>query len=80
MEGIAVDEDSKLVYVLRERNKKQQREIHFFFVSEKGDSLYLNYQNQTLIQHKNRNWQYLVFSIDKKNYRFLCLKFYRLKG
>jgi penicillin V acylase-like amidase (Ntn superfamily) len=55
MEGIAVDEDSKIVYVSRERNKKQQSEIHFFFVSEKGDSLYLNYQNQTLIQHKNRN-------------------------
>lgn len=80
MEGIAVDEDSKIAHVLRERNKKQQSEIHSFFISEKKGLLYLNYRNQTLIQHKNENWRYSGLSIDKNNYRLLCLKSYHLKG
>lgn len=80
MEGIAVDEDSKIVYVLRERNKKQQSEIHSFFISEKEDLLYLNYRNQTLIQHENENWRYSGLAIDKNKYRLLCLKSYHLRG
>lgn len=79
MEGIAVDEESKTVYVLRERNEKCQSEIHTFSISEKEGLLHLKYKNQTLIQHDNEKWRYTGVSIDPKNRRLLCLKSYYVK-
>ena len=76
MEGIAVDVKSKIVYVLRERNKNHQSEIHSFSISEKQGALHLKYRNQTLIQHENKHWRYAGVSIDSENKRLLCLKSY----
>jgi uncharacterized protein YjiK len=79
MEGIAVDEKSKIVYLLREKNANQQSEIHSFSISEKEGLLNLNYRNETLIQHENANYRYSGLSINKNNKRLLCLKSYYIK-
>ncbi|WP_274474341.1 SdiA-regulated domain-containing protein [Mangrovimonas aestuarii] len=80
MEGIAVDETSNILYLLREKNEKKQSEIHSFSISEKDGSLNLHFLNQTLIQHESKNWRYTGLSLDTVNKRLLCLKSYYIKG
>lgn len=80
IEGIAVDEESKVLYLLREKNEKLQSEIHAFSMSEKDGSLNLKYRNQTLVQHEDEKWRYTGLSIDYENNKLLCLKSYYVKG
>lgn len=80
IEGIAVDEKSKVVYVLREKNKNFQSEIHAFSISEQDKGLQLKYKNQILVQHENAKWRYTGLSIDSKSKRLLCLKSYYVKN
>lgn len=79
IEGIAIDEELKVLYLLREKNEKFQSEIHSFSISEKDGSLNLNYRNRTLVQHENEKWRYTGLSIDYENKRLLCLKSYYVK-
>ncbi len=80
IEGIAVDGESNLLYLLREKNEKFQSEIHSFSIYEKEGLIDLKYRNQTLIQHKNEKWRYTGLSIDSENNRLLCLKSYYVKN
>lgn len=80
IEGIAVDEKLKVLYVLREKNAKHQSEIHSFSISKKKDSLILKYRNKTLVQHVDAKWRYTGLSMDYENNRLLCLKSYYLKN
>lgn len=74
MEGIVVNEKSGILYVLREKNEKNQSEIHTFAISEIDGLIELNYLNHTIIQHENSDWRYAGLSIDYINNRLLCLK------
>jgi len=74
MEGIAIDPASNTLYLLREKNKDLQSEIHTFSLINEAGELKLEYKAQTLIQHGNENWRYTGLSIDVDNNRLLCLK------
>lgn len=79
MEGIAVEESTKLLYLLREKNENHQSEIHTFRISEEENSIHLNHKTQTLIQHENKHWRYSGLAIDSAQKRLLCLKQYYIK-
>ncbi len=76
MEGIAIDTVAKVAYVLRERNKDNESEIHSFDISEKQAQLKFKYRNQTRLKNKNKDWRYSGIAIDQQNKRLLCIRSY----
>lgn len=76
MEGVAVDERNNLLYLLREKNKQHQSEIHVFEIQKDQKTFILNYSKSIYIQHKNKHWRYSGLCLDPQNNRLLCLKSY----
>lgn len=54
MEGIAVNPDQKLIYILRERNGNKQSEIYTLKIGEES----LHYMNKFTIDHSSNHWRY----------------------
>lgn len=78
LEGIAVYQDSDLVYVLREKNLLNQSEIYTFHICEKNSVLSLECIAVHLIQHPSSHWRYTALTVDKSRHRLLCLKSFYL--
>jgi hypothetical protein len=55
MEGIAVNQDQKLIYILRERNGNKQSEIYTLKIIKKR---LFEQQHKFIVNHANNNWRY----------------------
>ena len=74
MEGLTVNPNQKLIYILRERNGNNQTEI---YTLEIGNNDSLNYKNKFIINHNNNNWRYSDLYYDQdENVLFGLRSFY----
>jgi len=74
MEGIAVNQDKKLVYILRERNGKDQSEIYTLKISP--DKSFKYYNQKLTVDHKDNNWRYSDIYYDSQENIIYALRSY----
>ncbi|PLX10506.1 MAG: hypothetical protein C0597_16665 [Marinilabiliales bacterium] len=74
MEGIAVNKDKKLVYILRERNGNNQSEIYTLKMSP--DKSFKYYNQKYIIDHKDNNWRYSDIYYDSQENIIYALRSY----
>jgi len=74
MEGIAVNPNKKLIYILRERNGNNQSEIYTLNIS---NDLFLSYDSaRYIINHPNKNWRYSDIYYDSEENMIYGLRSY----
>ena len=72
MEGIAVDDSSKICYALQEKNGNNQSIIHVFKMRKAGDTLH--FIRNIIIQQSNDSWRYSDLYYNNKDHYLYCLK------
>jgi hypothetical protein len=65
MEGIAVNPDQKLIYILRERNGHKQSEIYTLKISNNG---FLKQQHKFTVDHASNHWRHSDIYYDQDDH------------
>jgi hypothetical protein len=79
LEGITILKDK--LFILREKNKKRQSEIHSFSISEKDGKLTVNNSShKKMIINQNSSARYSGMCINPQNQSLLCLRSRKYKS